>query len=102
MKKELNMQLNIHMDLLQDIAFKSINGITVKEIIELRQIYQQGKYKYFNQLKIRYILHLGYLGLEYEITPELECILFSYINNLIQELPVEGLDNDNVFHLSVN
>lgn len=40
MKKELNMQLVEQMDLLQDIVFKSIGGITVNEIIELCQTYQ--------------------------------------------------------------
>ena len=102
MKKELNMQLDINMDLLQDIAFKSIGGITVKEIIELRQIYQLDAYEYFSRIKIRYILHLGLLGFEYKITHEVERILFSYINHLIHELPVDGLDSDNEFHLSVS
>lgn len=96
MKRELNMEL------LQDIAFKSIGGITVKEIIELRQTYQLDEYEYFNRIKLRYIVHLGLLGFEYKITHEVERILSSYINHLIHELPVDGLDSDNEFHLSVS
>lgn len=99
MKKELNMQLDEHLDLLQNIVFKSIGGITVKEIIELRQTYQLDEYEYFNRIKLRYIVHLGF---EYNLTQEVERILFSYINHLIHELPIEGLDNDNEFHLSVS
>lgn len=102
MKKELNIQLDEHMDLIQDIAFKSIKGITKKEIIELRQTYQLDEYKYFTQIKLRYIVHLGFLGLEYKKTHEVERILFSYISYLIHELPMDGLDNVNKFHLSVN
>ena len=36
MKKQLNLQLDSQMDMVQEVAFKSLAGITVGEISELR------------------------------------------------------------------
>jgi hypothetical protein len=97
MKKELNLQLDAHVELLQDISFKSINGIKVKEIIELRTLCKKNKYDYFNRIKLKYIVGLGMLGLEYKIHTGIEKVLYSYINYLIHELPVENYDSDAEF-----
>lgn len=101
MKKELNMQLDEHLDLLKDIANKSLNGISVKEILNLRQTYHLNEYEYCNLIKLRYIVPLGLLGLEYFISAEVERIVFFYIHHQIQQLPVERYDSDTKFHFSM-
>ena len=63
MVKELNLQLETHTDLLEGIALKSLEGIRVSEIIELRQTSKQDEY--YNKLKSIYIIHLGLFSLEY-------------------------------------
>lgn len=94
MKKNLNMQLDEHMNLIQDIAFKSIGGISGKEIFKLRQTYQLDEYEYFNRIKFLYIVPLGFLGVEYKISDEVEQILFSYIHYIITELQLENMDSN--------
>ncbi|MFS0637297.1 hypothetical protein AB1K84_15465 [Mesobacillus foraminis] len=102
MKREFNLQLNEHMELLQDIAFKSINGIKVKEIVELRKLHNEDTYSYLNRIKLRYIALYGLLGLEYHVNQEIEKVLFSYITHLIKELPVENLNPYNEINISVS
>jgi len=94
MKKELNLQLDAHMELIQDIAFKSINGIKVNEIIELRKLCKKNKHDYFYTIKLKYIVGLGMLGLKYKIDDSIEKVLYSYINYLIHEIPVENYNSD--------
>lgn len=101
MKKELNIQLDTHMELIQEVAFKSLDGIKVSEIKELRYTCKKDEIAFFNKIKLKFIIHLGFLGLEYKITHEVEPILFSYIRYLLHELPVENLDSDDKFHLSI-
>ena len=94
MKKELNVHLDTHLDLIQEVAFKALAGIKVSEMNELRYTYEQDEYKFFNQIKLKYVLPLGLLSFEYKINHEVERILFSYINYLIHEIPVKKTDND--------
>jgi hypothetical protein len=102
MKQELNLQLDAHMNLLQNIAFQAISGIKVKEVSELRNICKKDKDKYFNHIKLRYIVFLGGLGLNYKISQDIERVLFNYINYLIHELPVENKDSNAQFNISVS
>jgi len=103
MNKELNLQLDIHtdLDLIQEVAFKSLAGIKVSEIIKLRHTYKQDEKDYYNQIKMKYIIYLGLLSKEYKVNKEVERILFSYISHLIHELPVENMDDDDEFTLSI-
>lgn len=95
-KKELNLDNEAHMELLQDIAYKAINGIGAKDIIELKELCLKDHYEYFNRVKIKYIVPLGMLSLTYQINTGIEKILFNYINYLIQELPAEQYKDSNV------
>lgn len=101
MKKSLNVKRSSRMELLQEIAFKSLKNVTVGEIVNLRKISEVDKIAYFNNLKLKYILHLGLLGLKYKINNEIEHTLFSYIDYLIHELPVENMKDDYQFTLSI-
>ena len=102
MKKSLNIKQSSHMEIIQEVAFKSLKRITVGEIINFRKISKVDKNAYYNNLKLKYILHLGLLGLEYKINNEIEHIVFSYIDYLIHELPAENMEDDYEFTLSVN
>lgn len=102
MKKELNIQLDAHMDLIQEMAFKSLDGIKVSDIIELRHTCKRDENMFFNQIKLRYILPLGLLGFKYKINVEIERILFGYINYLIHAIPVESMERDVALQLSIN
>ena len=93
MNKQINLQLDSHLDKVQEVAFKSLAGITFIEIFELQQIYNQDFQKYFNLIKMKYIVHLGLLNLEYKISDEVEHILFSYIHYLISEIHLENKDS---------
>ena len=101
MKKKLDIKQSSHMELLQEVAFKSLKGITVGEIITLRQLSKVDKTAYSNHLKLRYILHMGLLGLKFRITFQIEHTVFSYIDYLIHELPVEYMEDDYEFTLSM-
>lgn len=94
MKRELNLQKDTHMDLLQEMAFISLTGTKVREIKELRFTFEQDKNEYFNSLKLKYVVLLGLLGLEYKISCEVEYTLFSYIDYLIREIIYDSLDDD--------
>jgi hypothetical protein len=49
MKKELNLELDEHVKLLQDIAVKAIESIDVKEIIKLKKLFHEREtHEYFN------------------------------------------------------
>ena len=102
MRKRININHHSHMELLQEVAFKSIKGITVSEIINLRKLSEVDSTAYNNNLKLKYILHLGLLGLKFKINNEIEHIVFGYIHYLIHELPVENMENDYEFTLSIN
>lgn len=102
MKKVLNLQLDEHAELLQDIAFKSINGIKTKEILELRAIRKNDSYKYFNLIKLKSVLFLGWLGFEYNINLEIEKIVLGYIDYLVNNLPVENMDSDAQFFTNIS
>ena len=95
MKKELDLQL------LQDVAFKEINGIKAKEILQLRNIRKEDTYEYYNKLKLKYITSLGFLGLEYKVNQEIEKAVFAYIDYLIHQLPAEKMADSNAqFNIS--
>ncbi|WP_391116878.1 hypothetical protein [Psychrobacillus sp. L3] len=102
MKKELNLQSNLHVELIQKLALKSLNGIKVSEVLELRQTYKQDKNIYFNLLKLKYIIHLEFLSIEYKITKEVEKAVFGYVNYLILELPMNDLLEDAEITISIN
>lgn len=102
MKKELNLQMDTSLELLQNIAFKSLEGIKVSEVVELRRILLADEHEFFNLIKLKYILHLGLLGLEYKITTEVERVLFGYINYLLHELPVDSWDENDKLSFSMN
>lgn len=91
MKKQLNLQLDTHIEMVQEVAFKSLAGITVGEISELRLMFNQDTHSYFSLIKLKYVIRLGLLNLEYKISDELEHILFSYIHYLISEIQLENL-----------
>lgn len=94
MKKQINLQLDSHLEMVQDVALKSLAGITLFEIFELHQTFNQDAHKYFNLIKIKYIVHLGLLNLEYKISDEVEHKLFSYIHYLINEIRLENMDGN--------
>lgn len=94
MKKQFNVQFDSHMEMVQEVAFKSLEGITVGEISELCHLFIQDTHKYFNLIKLKYIMHLGLLNLEYKISDEVEHILFSYIHYLITEIQLENTDSN--------
>ena len=102
MKKSLNIKQSSHMEIIQEVAFKSIKRVTVSEIINLRKLSEVDNTAYCNNLKLKYILHLGLLGLTFIINKEIEHIVFSYIDYLIHELPVENMEDDYEFTLSIN
>ncbi|MDF2039347.1 MULTISPECIES: hypothetical protein [Cytobacillus] len=101
MKKEFNLQLDAHMELLQGIAYKSINGIKINEILELRNICKEDNYQYFNRIKLLYIIFLGRLGLEYDINQGIEKALFNYINYIIHILPVEKMECEGQININI-
>lgn len=97
MRNQLNLHVDSHIKMIQEVAFNSLAGITVGEISDLRNIFHQDTYHYFNLIKLKYILHLGLLNVEYKISDEVEQILFSYIHYLITEIQLENMDiNDKV------
>lgn len=100
MKKQLNLRLEEHVAMIQEVAFKSLSGIKVSEIKELRQLFNQDKHRYFNKIKLKYVILLGILGLEYSATDKVEGILFSYITHLITELPIENSSDDNEIYFN--
>jgi len=102
MKKGLNINRSSHMEIIQGVAFKSLKRITVSEINNLRKLSKVDDTAYYNNLKLKYILHLGLLGLKYKINNEIEHTVFSYIDYLIHELPVENMEDDFEFTLSLN
>ena len=102
MKKSLNIKQSSHMEIIQEVAFKSLKRITVSEIINLRKLSKVDETAYYNNLKLKYILHLGLLELNFKITHEIEHIVLSYIDYLIHELPVENMEDDYEFTLSIS
>jgi len=100
MKKQFDLQVEEHVDLLQKVAFQSLSGIKVSEIKELRRLFNQDKREYFNKTKLKYIILLGLLGLEYSGTDKVEEILFSYITHLITELPIDNFNDNNEIHFN--
>ncbi|MDF2039855.1 hypothetical protein P2R12_23215 [Cytobacillus oceanisediminis] len=101
MKKELNLIIASHMELLQGTAFKAISGISVKEILELRNIYSNDRYEYFNRVKLKYIFPLGMLVLTFKINTDIEKVLFQYFNHLMYGLPAEQYkDSEVTFNFS--
>ena len=94
MRKQVNLLLTSHLEMLQEVAFKSLTGIRVIEIFELRQILNQDAHKYFNLIKLKYMVYLGLLNLEYEISEEVEHILFSYTHYLISEIHLENMNSN--------
>jgi hypothetical protein len=100
MKKELNLDIESHMKLLEDTAFEAISGISAKEILELKAICSKDRYTYFNLVKLRYIVPLGMLGFTYQINTAIEKVLFYYINYLIHALPAEQYEDSAVFNIS--
>ncbi len=94
MKQELNLKLEAHLDLIQGLINKSINGITASEVMELRETRLKDMNQYFSLIKSKYILLFGLLSLEYKVNQENERIVFAYIDYLVHELPVDKLDTD--------
>lgn len=94
MRKQVNLLLTSHLEMLQEVAFKSLTGIRVIEIFELRQILNQDAHKYLNLIKLKYMVYLGLLNLEYEISEEVEHILFSYTHYLISEIHLENMNSN--------
>lgn len=94
-KLELNLQSEQDSKLVFNIVEKSLAGITRKEIIELREVCEQDKFDYYNKLKLKYIVPLGLLGLDYKITLEIEETIFLLIHDFFHKVSVTGnLDNE--------
>lgn len=89
-KKELNLESEQHSKLITNIIEKSLTGITVKEIIELKNTCEQDSYEYYNKLKLRYIVPFGLLGLNYNLTLEIEETIFFFIHDIIHQISVNG------------
>lgn len=92
-KKELNLELEQESKLITDIIEKSLAGITRREIVELRKICNQDRYKYYNKIKFKYIVFIGLLGLNFKITEEIEETVFFFIHDIIHKISVNGADN---------
>ncbi|WP_087972751.1 hypothetical protein [Oceanobacillus rekensis] len=89
-KKELNLNIEAHSRLVTNIIEKSLAGVTVKEITELRQACELNRYEYYNKLKLKYIVLLGLLGLDYKITQEIEESIFFLMHDIIQQISTSG------------
>lgn len=94
-KKELNLKSEKHSKLITNIVEKALAGISIKEIIELRKVGAENRYEYYNRIKLKYIGMLGLLGINYEITEEVESRLFFLIHDIIQQITVEKYENAN-------
>jgi hypothetical protein len=94
-KKELNLKSEKHSKLITNIVEKALAGISIKEIIELRKVGAENRYEYYNRIKLKYIGMLGLLGINYEITEEVESRLFFLIHDIIQQITVEKYENVN-------
>lgn len=89
MKTLLNLNNDSHLKLLQDTAYKAIDGISVQEILTLKKTYTDDPYTYFNQVKLKYLFPLGMLGITFRINQEVEQAVFQYISYLLHELPLD-------------
>jgi len=73
-----------------EIAEQALVGITRNEISQLRKTYYEDKFYFFNKLRLRYIVPLGLVGLEYYIFDEVEATLFTFIQELIFKISTTG------------
>ncbi|MBD7935920.1 hypothetical protein H9655_02670 [Cytobacillus sp. Sa5YUA1] len=89
MKTLLNLNNEAHLKLLQDTAFKAIDGISIQEVLNLQKSFKDDPYMYFNQVKLKYLLPLGMLGLSFKINQEVEHALFQYISYVLHELELD-------------
>ena len=97
LKKQFDLQKDIHFDLLEDIAFKALSGIKVCEILELREIYKKDQLYYFNQIKLKYNVFLSTLDISHGLSLEIMDALFTYIDYVIRNIDVDGLNTNSKF-----
>lgn len=100
MKKQFNLQLEEHLDVLQEVAFQSLSGIKVSEVIEIRKRFYQNINEYAEFIQILYFSQLNFLNLLYELNEEVERALFGYIDYVIREIAVENLDSSDTLSFS--
>lgn len=98
MKKQFDLQKDAHFDLLEDVAFKALSGIKVCEILELREMYKKDQLYYSNQIKLRYTVLLSTLDISHGLSLEITDALFTYIDYVIRNINVEGLNIDSKFN----
>ncbi|WP_262177764.1 hypothetical protein [Saccharococcus sp. Marseille-Q5394] len=88
MKKELNLESAKHSKMIYEVVEQALKGISKKEIVKLRKICAEDGYEYCNYIKIKYIIGLGMLGLEYRVTQEVEEVVFFMIHRIIHRITI--------------
>ncbi|MCP1146161.1 hypothetical protein [Lysinibacillus endophyticus] len=99
MKTKFNLENPKHENLLTEVIFDAFNGISVKEVLELRQLFNSDKYHYLNRLKLLYIVPLLSLGTKYKINQEIEEIIIGYLTHLIHDMPTDNYTLEATFNI---
>ncbi|WP_200411253.1 hypothetical protein [Virgibacillus salexigens] len=95
-KKELDLQTEQHNKLITDIVEKSLAGITIDEIVGLKELCEKNRYEFYNRVKLKYIAHLGLLGIDYKITIEIEEAVFFFIHDIIHQVSTNRNVDDKI------
>ncbi|WP_010530931.1 hypothetical protein [Lentibacillus jeotgali] len=90
-KKPYNLQSEQGSKMIINIVEKSLAGITVKEIMELKKLCAEDRYEYYNRIKLKYITLLLPLGFNFLITEEVEKTIFFFIHDIIHQISVTGI-----------
>lgn len=87
MKTELNIKLESHVKLIEDVITSAIRGMKIEEVYDLKKALSKCENEYYNRIKLRYITGLGMLGMTYLIPLEVEKYVFYSIHALLQQVP---------------
>jgi hypothetical protein len=101
-KKELNLNTEQHSKLIKGVVENALTSIRVSEIVELKDLCQKDRNTYCNKLKLRYIVFLGLLGLNYNITEEVEEYVFFFLHDLIHQITVSDDDDDTELSVQIS
>lgn len=101
-KKMLNLQSEQHSKYILKIVEKSLAGITMNEITELRKLCTENRIDYYNHIKLRYITLLGLLGINFQITEEVESTVFFFIHDILHQITVDTSNGNEVLDIKIS
>ncbi|MRX52923.1 hypothetical protein GJU41_02970 [Bacillus idriensis] len=96
MKKVFNVDSEKHVQLVKKVIESAFKGLTTEEAVKLKKLYKECEYEYYTSLKLKYVLPLGMLKLEYHLPKEVEDYVTYSVHTLIQQLPTHYEAGDEI------